>query len=348
MAIIMKHKTALARLSAFLLAAALLSTSCGGGTTAATMHLRKTEGSVEVSDGQDKNITLMDNLGLYSGYQVGTQAKSYAWIDLDSAKLTKMDSDTQVEILKDGKKLEINAISGSLFFNVTEPLEDDEAMDIRASTMVVGIRGTCGWVEETAGQEAKVYILEGAVECSIVDTAGNRVVTEIVSGGERARVFSEGQGSISVDRFTEFEIPPFVKEELVPDKELRENIYERSRLDLSMDTEESNPVLNDDLSGYLGLYDLVKESENTYQPGEQRITAAKISNNGYLFRSEDIQKVFEDGEYISFISRLPDGVEIYSFSQDDSDEMADSVNSGIEGTVAFHVSTDKDLYIKIR
>ena len=107
-----------------------------------------------------------------------------------------MDSDTQVEILKDGKKLEINAISGSLFFNVTEPLEDDEAMDIRASTMVVGIRGTCGWVEETAGQEAKVYILEGAVECSIVDTAGNRGVTEIVSGGERARVFSEGQGSI--------------------------------------------------------------------------------------------------------------------------------------------------------
>ena len=63
MAIIMKHKTALARLSAFLLSAALLSTSCGGGTTAATMHLRKTEGSVEVSDGQDKNITLMDNLG---------------------------------------------------------------------------------------------------------------------------------------------------------------------------------------------------------------------------------------------------------------------------------------------
>lgn len=43
--------------------------------------------------------------------------------------------------------LELYVRSGSLFFDVTEPLEEDESMDIRTSTMAVGIRGTSGWVE---------------------------------------------------------------------------------------------------------------------------------------------------------------------------------------------------------
>ena len=39
-------------------------------------------------------------MGLYSGYRVDTREDSYAWIDLDSVKLTKMDEGTEVEILK--------------------------------------------------------------------------------------------------------------------------------------------------------------------------------------------------------------------------------------------------------
>ena len=76
------------------------------------MHLRKTEGTVGVSNGEGKDITAKDDLGLYSGYQVGTQEKSYAWIDLDRVKLTKLDADSQIEINKDGKKLEINVKIG--------------------------------------------------------------------------------------------------------------------------------------------------------------------------------------------------------------------------------------------
>ena len=133
-------------LTALALSLALLLTSCAGGASATTMHLRKTEGAVGVSDGEGKELTPKDNLGLYSGYQVGTQAESYAWIDLDKVKLTKLDQDSEVEINKEGKKLEINVKSGSLFFNVTEPLADDEIMNIATSTMMIGVRGTCGWV----------------------------------------------------------------------------------------------------------------------------------------------------------------------------------------------------------
>lgn len=177
-------------------------TSCGGGETkAATMHLRKTEGTVAVSDGEGKGVETQDNLGLYSGYGVDTRSESFAWIDLDDVKLTKMDQDSEIAITKEDKKLEIEVKSGSLFFNVTEPLADDESMNIRTSTMVAGIRGTCGWVtQDTAA------LLEGTVEV----TAGEQSVT--VSAGEMA--FFAEDGKLDVRPLYEEDVPAFVAAEI--------------------------------------------------------------------------------------------------------------------------------------
>ena len=189
------------RLTALVLSLALLLTSCGNGTSAATMYLRKTEGTVGVSDGEGKELTPKDNLGLYSGYQVGTQAESYAWIDLDQVKLAKLDQDSEVEINKEGKKLEIDVKSGSLFFNVTEPLTDDETMNIATATMMVGIRGTCGWVTDNTAA-----LLEGTVSV----TAGGQEAT--INAGEMA-VLTES-GEITVSALTAEDIPSFVREEV--------------------------------------------------------------------------------------------------------------------------------------
>ena len=83
------------RMFALTLALSLLLTSCGGGggAKAATMHLRKTEGTVGVSDDGGQAVEPREELGLFSGYGVDTQSKSYAWIDLDDVKLVKMDQD---------------------------------------------------------------------------------------------------------------------------------------------------------------------------------------------------------------------------------------------------------------
>ena len=188
------------RILALTLALSLLLTACGGGASAATMRLRKTEGTVGVSDDGGKDVAPRDDLGLYSGYGVDTQTESYAWIDLDSVKLTKLDQDSEIAITKEGKELEIEVKSGSLFFNVTEPLADDETMDIRTSTMMVGIRGTCGWVtQDTAA------LLEGTVEV----TAGEQAVT--ISAGEMAVLTAEGE--LVVKSFYQEGIPSFVVEE---------------------------------------------------------------------------------------------------------------------------------------
>ena len=197
------------RILALTLALSLLLASCGGGASATTMHLRKTEGTVGVSDGEGKGVEPREDLGLYSGYGVDTSSESYAWIDLDSVKLTKLDQDSEIAITKEGRKLEIEVESGSLFFNVTQPLDDDETMDIVTSTMMVGIRGTCGWVtQDTAA------LLKGAVEI----TAGDQTV--MIAAGQMARVTEDGE--IEITSLYQEDIPSFVMEESLDEGVLEE------------------------------------------------------------------------------------------------------------------------------
>lgn len=152
----------------FLLATALVCTACQapGKAVATTMHLIHTEGQVNISDGKGNDVEVREELDLYGGYEVGTLTESYAWINLDKVKLTKMDQDSAIEIQKNKKHLEIIVNEGSLFFHVAEPLADDETLNIRTSSMIVGIRGTCGWVEIPVDEEsARVYLLEGTIRC---------------------------------------------------------------------------------------------------------------------------------------------------------------------------------------
>ena len=213
------------RLWAALLTISLLLslTACGKDTTAATMHLKRTVGTVTVSDDAEKDVPLLENLSLYSGYGVDTGSESYAWISLDDVKLAKMDQESEIAINKEEKDLDIEVISGSLFFNITQPLEEDETMDIRTSTMLIGIRGTCGWVEERDGL-SRVYLLEGTVECS----AGGRTVW--VNASEMAELTADGR--LVVQPFTVRDISAFVQDDLAQDPDLCSDIYDASGLDV--------------------------------------------------------------------------------------------------------------------
>ncbi len=200
-------------------------TACGGNSAkATTMHLTRTSGQVAVSDGDGEDVALLENLGLYSGYGVDTRRESFAWIDLDSVKLTKMDQNSEIAIQKEDKQLEIEVKSGSLFFNVTEPLAEDETMDIRSSSMVVGIRGTCGWVEVPDESHMNLYLLEGKAECSAGSQASQ------VSPGEMASMTENGQ--IEVQPFTAKDVPAFIVEEVEQDSALAQAILDVSGLDI--------------------------------------------------------------------------------------------------------------------
>ena len=189
----------------------LLSMSCGK-TKATTMKLIKTDGKVGVENEKGKSVDLIENLGLYNGYGIGTQKKSFAWIDLDDTKLTKMDEKSDVDIKKDGKKLELVVNSGGLFFNVTKPLEDDESMDIRTSTTICGIRGTCGWVE-SQGNISYVGLFDGKVECSV--TVDGKEETVKINAKEILIVKKDGDNiTYEVKELTHKDVPEFVQAEI--------------------------------------------------------------------------------------------------------------------------------------
>lgn len=203
----------------------LLLPACGSKETAATMHLVRAEGAVSVNDTDGASVALIENLGLYSGYGVATQAASYGWIDLDEAKLAKMDADSEVEIVKRDKLLELCVQSGGLFFNVTEPLAEDETMNIRTSTMLVGIRGTCGWVYVEDDSLMHVYLLRGKVECSVLGEGDNALASEMLNAGQTAQMTLSGDtASIIIEDFSEEDVPAFVMTEIEEDTEIMESL----------------------------------------------------------------------------------------------------------------------------
>ncbi len=145
----------------------VLPAMAASSATAADMRLVKTEGTVTLSQSSGRSLSVRDNMKLYNGYTVSTADKSYAWLTLDDEKAVKLDENTALEVRKKGKKLELLLKDGQIFFDVKNPLEAGETMNIRTSTMVTGIRGTMG-VVSVSGDNASITLYEGVVEmCSL-------------------------------------------------------------------------------------------------------------------------------------------------------------------------------------
>ena len=206
--------------------------------SAASIRLSKTTGTVTVSKSSEKTLTLLSNMRLYNGYHVTTGAKSYAWMNLDDTKLIKEDASSEVEVRKDGKKLTVNVCSGNVFFNVSEKLKDDESLNISTSTMIVGIRGTAGYVQTEDKSTTRITILEGSAQCSVTDPVTGQVETATVQSGQTAtcQVNPDAETgdkcSIRTEGQTVESIPGFVLTDVVRDMELCERIQEDTGTDV--------------------------------------------------------------------------------------------------------------------
>lgn len=303
---------------------------CGGGEgSASVMRLTKTEGTVGVSDEKGENVSLAENMNLYGGYQMGTEEKSHAWIALDDVKLAKMDEESEIEIQKDGKKLEVVVDSGGVFFNVTEPLKADETFEIRTSTMTVGIRGTCGWVKVFDENHMNVYILEGTVECTVTDSESGESKTEHVSGGEKAELhlYSAGESSegeegekcdIIKDELELNEIPFYILEELLADEDLGKKINEASDLQIPKDGTAQAHVLRGNAHIIGG------ETEENFalsQVDYEKAMELDETEAGVYLGLADLE--IRQGEYGAAMDILEDGLEKASDNTEIKDKIAE-------------------------
>ena len=195
-----------------------------GAQEAAAVWLARTQGSVSVWDADQKPLEPQEDLGLYDGYRVATEAQSCGWLSLDRERLAKLDAQSEVGIARSGRLLQLNVNAGSLFFNIDAPLAADETLEICCSNMVVGIRGTCGWVSATPEGRLRVCLLEGVVTCAVTPKNGEAVV-QTVRAGEQGELMPEGK--IVVEPLYREDIPDFVLEELSGKPELKEALPTR-------------------------------------------------------------------------------------------------------------------------
>ncbi|MBP3814443.1 MAG: FecR domain-containing protein [Butyrivibrio sp.] len=159
-----------------------------GKLTASTMRMLRIEGVVKLFE-QEKEKTITDNLRLNAGNVLNTADASLAGIALDDTKIVTINELSNAKFDKKGKKLDINLTDGSLFFEVTKKLDADETFDIRTSTMVVGIRGTSGYVATDKNGNDVVVITDGEVVVTGTNPVTGETKTITVKAGEMVTTY---------------------------------------------------------------------------------------------------------------------------------------------------------------
>jgi hypothetical protein len=197
---------------------------------ATTIRLTELNGSVTVQNASGKDVTARADMRLYNGYTVKTGSASSAFISLDDTKAVKLDGNGKVELRKNGKKLEVVLISGKLFFSVDAPLNSDESLEIRTSTVVTGVRGSYGWVSPI-----ETGLLHGHVIVTCRNPMTGRSFMTQLKNGEGIRYEPkaddtppEGESGdlqqlgFSKSELTTEDIPAIAAEELAKNTELQE------------------------------------------------------------------------------------------------------------------------------
>ena len=205
---------------------------------ASTMRLFRIVGEVTLEDGKKKK-TILDNLRLADGNALSTASESLASVGLDDTKIISIEENSRAEFYQKGKKLELTLTKGRLFFDVQQPLAENESLDIKSSTMVVGIRGTSGYVWEDPAQGIQyIYITDGHVKINGYNplTGANEEVT--VGPGQRATAYMNDDGTFNtfiVEDVTEEDLPVALIRELFNNPDTLERVlkatgYDRNKL----------------------------------------------------------------------------------------------------------------------
>lgn len=252
-----------------------------GGTekdsvSASTMRLARTEGEVAVTAG-GKELSILEDMKLHSGYAVETGEKSYAGISLDSEKAAKLDALSSAQVRKQGKKLELLLNAGSLFCDIKQPLKDDETLQIRTSTMITGIRGTVLFVKAVDAYTTMVYLLEGSVSVQGRNSVTGETESMDLSAGQCAAVTAKGAGGdaaeesgstrlpvIAMHTFGLTEIPGFVLTEAANDPVLAARL-EAAGWDTQWMAEHAAERLAEDEAAAARLLAKLKETEEIRQ-----------------------------------------------------------------------------------
>ena len=189
------------------------------------MRLTRAEGCVFLKDESGTDLSFRENMRLYSGNTVATEADSRAGISLDKTKIITLDEQSFASLHQNGKKLRVKLESGAMYFSVSKPLASDEQFDIETSTMLLGIRGTSGYVEALSPTASMVILTSGHAVITAVSgeeqeiNPGQCVVIRLTSSGAEFIV-----SSVSPSGF-----PALLTEELAADPVMAREVASQTK-----------------------------------------------------------------------------------------------------------------------
>lgn len=242
--------------------------------TAIIMRLIRQEGEVTLLDVSGKDISILNDMKLYSGNALLTGGDGLADLSLDDTKFITIEHTSKVEFQKEGRALELKLMEGRLFFNVTEKLADDETMDISTSTMVVGIRGTSGWVD---ADNSDLYVGDGTVHVTGINpNTGDTIETDATAGQKIHVYLVEKDGktvAFEISAYRVQDIPREMLRNIVTTPELFKRILEETDFSAKEIIREAiikkilpgDMVLDEDMQKV--LEEVLKEMEE--QPAEE-------------------------------------------------------------------------------
>lgn len=282
----------------------------GCGIKATTMRLLKYQGEVSLEN-NNTSKSVKEDLRLSSGDLLSTSTDSQAYIGLDDYKLVTMDEESKASFNQEGKNLSLNLEEGSLFFNVTKSLDEDESFNIRTSTLVTGIRGTSGLVSIDDSGYTSIYLTDGHVSLECKNPKTEEVKYFELDPGMKLTVYTYDDRDTdsveyAVDRFYGPDLPEFAREIISNDSELLDKVLSSTGWD-DMGSAPQDVRDFSSISEALRAYFDDNDSESLLKLALSDDFKDKVSNEAPM-NDEDYYGFFLDGNFL--------GEDIYYFSED--------------------------------
>ena len=252
------------------------------GIRATTMRLLRYEGTVTMED-NGASQAVKENLRLKSGNSLDTAVSSLVSIGLDDTKIVTMDELSRSEFNQKGKYLNLNLTKGSIFFEVDKPLAEDETFEIETSTMIVGIRGTSGWVS-VSGEHESLIITDGHVRVIGTNPVTGESKEIEVKAGQRVTVYLYNDREVDsimfeLEDITERDLPVFVIRMLRENPDLLDKVVRETGWD--------KPWI-------LGIVDADVEPED--EPQQNNNSNATVNNDPPAVADVDVVVPDEDND----------------------------------------------------
>ncbi len=233
---------------------------------ASTMRLSDYEGDVTISAESGRNIELKKDQRIFGGSELKTGKESKAWVLIDEDRMVTVMEKSTVGFYQSGKSIELSLEKGDLFFNIARDLDDDESFEIATSTMVIGIRGTSGYVRESEDGNPVLYLISGKVMVYVEGPDSGEDDQRKVKAGQKLTVIMTDDGpEIIVEDITEYELPENALFEITGDDDLLDEVV--------ADTGWDKDILLNLNDAYEGL---ISGDEGDSETGVAEGTAAEI------------------------------------------------------------------------